>query len=107
MFVPDVRGGVARDRAALHEVEAADLVEPEDVIRVAVREEHRVHARDAVRQRLLPQIGRGVHQDRRAARHVHVDRRAQPLVARIGRTGRPRMCSRSSARRTTCRCRET
>ena len=85
MFVHTSRGGIAGDRAPLHEIETADLVEPEDVIRVAVREDDCVHAGEAVRERLLPEIRRGVHQDRRVSRYVDVDRRAQPLVARIGR----------------------
>ena len=55
------------------------------MIGVAVREQDRVDARDAVRQRLLPEVGRGVDEDRRVAGHVDVDRRPQPLVARIGR----------------------
>ena len=57
---------VARDRRALQRVEAPQLVEPEDVIGVAVREEDRVDARDAVAQRLLPKIGRRVDEDARA-----------------------------------------
>ena len=54
---PYIGSGVARDRTPLHEVETPDLVEPEDVIRVAVREENGVHACEAVGERLLPQIG--------------------------------------------------
>ena len=69
----------------LQHVEAAHFVQAHDVIGVAVREEDRVDARDAVRQRLLPQVGRGVDQDRRAVVDVDVDRRPQPRVARIGR----------------------
>ena len=40
---------------------------------------------DAVRQRLLAQVGRRVDEDRACVGHVDVDRRPQPLVARIGR----------------------
>ena len=71
-------------------VEAPHLVEAEDVIGVAVREEDRVDARDAVRQRLLradrwpcrpapmrtPPSGRV---------DLEEDRRAGAAIARIGR----------------------
>jgi len=39
---------------------------------VAVREENGVHACEGVRERLLPQIRRGVHQDRCMLRYVDV-----------------------------------
>ena len=82
--VPRLRVRVARDRTALQRVEAAHIVEAEDVVRVRVREEDRVDARDPVRKRLLAQVGRGVDEDPRAIGHVDVDRRAQPAIARVG-----------------------
>ena len=38
-----------------------------------------------VRQHLLPQIGRGVHEDTHAVRDVYVHRRTQPAIVRVGR----------------------
>ena len=44
-------------------IEAPHLVDAEDVVRVRVREEDRVHAADVVRQRLRAQIGGRVDED--------------------------------------------
>ena len=52
----------------MHVVEAANVVEAEDVVGVAVGEENGVDAPDAVREGLDAQVGTGVDQQRRAAR---------------------------------------
>ena len=41
---------------ALHGVEPANVVEPEDMVGMPVREEHGIHARDAKRQCLFAEI---------------------------------------------------
>ena len=76
---------VARDPAVLDGVEPPHVVETEDMVCVAVREEHRVHARQIVTQRLGAQIRRGVNQDARAVWQRHVNRRPRALIVRIGR----------------------
>ena len=60
---------------------------PEDVIGVAVREEDRVDAADAVAQRLGAQVGTGVDEHAGAGR-LDEDRRPQPRVARVGGAAR-------------------
>ncbi len=83
------------------------LVEAEDVIGVAVREQHRVDARDVERQRLRAEVGRRVDEDRRA-RVERGRRRTAASACRADRsTGRRRSGSQSSARPATCRCRGT
>ena len=82
--------GVDLDRRLLHHVEPADLIKPEGVIDVVVREEDRVAARQAVPQRLLPKVRPGVDEDRARAA-CGIDKldgggRAQARVARIGRS---------------------
>ena len=52
-----------RDRRPLHVVEAADVVDAEDVVGVRVREEDGVDAADVVRERLGAQIGGRVDED--------------------------------------------
>ena len=74
------------DWSTLDPVETADVVQAKDVIGVAVREEDGVDAFDSGGQHLLPEVRRGVDHDRGAARHVDVDGRPQPLVARIRRS---------------------
>jgi hypothetical protein len=64
--------GVARNRRLLQHVEAAYLVEAEDVIGVTVGEQNRIDARDAVGQRLFAQIGGSIHQHTADAAHVTV-----------------------------------
>ncbi len=83
--VPRRRRRIAGDRAALDPVEAPDIVQPEDVIGVAVREEDRIDALDAGGERLLPEVRRSVDEDRGVTGHIEVDRRAQTRVSRIGR----------------------
>src|SRR5436853_187635 len=61
--VPRLSIRIARDGPALQRVEAAQIVEAEDVIRMRVREEYGVDARNAVRQRLLPEINRRIDQE--------------------------------------------
>lgn len=56
--------GVDINRRLHHRVESADLVEPEDVIDVVVREQDRVAAPQVVPKRLLTQIGGRVDEDR-------------------------------------------
>jgi hypothetical protein len=82
--VPGVPARVARDGAALQVVVAPHFVEAEHVVGVAVREEDRVDAVDAMRQRLLPEVRRRIDQDPGVAGHVDEDRRTEPLVPRIG-----------------------
>ena len=109
----------ARDRRLLHLVEPPHIVEPEDVIGVAVREQDRVDAADVVGERLRAQVGRGVDEDRthRAGERRALARRAA-RQSRSGSTaacggradrsiGRRRSRSRSPARRATCRCPST
>jgi hypothetical protein len=76
---------VTRDRLALHRIEAAQLVETEDVIRVRVGEQHRVDPPDPVGERLLSQIGRGIDQDAGVVGNVEINRRPQTPVAGIAR----------------------
>ena len=83
--VPRRRRRIAGNRAALNPVEAADVVQPEDVIGVAVREEDRIDALDAGGQRLLPEVRRRVDEDRGVTGNIDVDRGAQTRVSRIGR----------------------
>ena len=92
---------VARHRPLLHEVEAPDIVDAEDVVGVAVGEDDRVDASNAVGQRLLAQIGSGIHQHRRAIVELHEDRRPQAAVARVGRLARAAVAAdhRHAARR--------
>src|SRR5205814_2798679 len=54
---------VARHRSALELVEGAEVVEAEDVIRMGMREQHRVNTIEPVGQRLLPQIDRRIDED--------------------------------------------
>ncbi len=75
---------VARDAAVLDGVEPPHVVETEDMVCVAVCEEHRVHTRQVVPQRLRAQVRRGVDQDARTVRQRHVDRRPRALIVRIG-----------------------
>ena len=95
--------GVGRDRAALHRVEAAHFVHAHDVIGVAVREQDGIDAGHALGQRLHAEIGGGIDQDRRPAFNRDIDRRPGAAIARIGRTGTRRRCSRSSAHHAMCR----
>ena len=99
-FGPRVR--VARDGFLLQSIESTHLVESEDVIRVAVREQDRVETADAKRQRLRTQVGRRIDEnppdprrDRRCRsaiarcsrlRQIDQHRRAHPAIARIGRS---------------------
>jgi hypothetical protein len=75
-----------RSRAsALHQrVEPPHVVDPEDVIGVAVREEDRVDAADAVAQRLQPQVGPASTSTRAPA-----SPRRSTGGARVARIGRP------------------
>ena len=58
-------------------------------------------------QRLRPQVGRRVHEHAQAVVELDEDRRARRACRADRRSGTPRSRSRSSARRATCRCRET
>ena len=98
---------VERDRPLLQRVEAPQLVEAEDVVGVAVRVEHRVDAGQLEAQGLGPQVRGGVDQDRGAAGQADEDRRPRAGCRADRSTGRRRRRSRSSARPSTCRCRET
>ena len=58
------------------------IVEPHDVIRVRMREHHRVHATDAFAQRLKAKVRPGIH-DERALGRLDVKRRPCAFVARV------------------------
>ena len=76
--------GVHGDGGALQRVEAAEVVEAQHVVGVAVREHDGVDAGDAARQRLLAEVGRDV--DLQAEPFAaHVDAAAQARVPRVGR----------------------
>ena len=75
---------IAGNRAALQAVVAAHLVEADDVVGVSVRIKNRVHPRDAEAQRLHAQVRPGLDQQPRAVA-LDVNRRPQPLVARVRR----------------------
>src|SRR5689334_8726731 len=81
---PGLLVGVTRNRAALQLVEAPQIVEPEDVVRVRVGEENRIDMGNVMRQHLLTQIRRRIHQDLGAFGDVDVDRRTQPSVSYVG-----------------------
>ena len=53
-----------------------------------MREEHRIDVGDAVRQRLLAEIGGRIDENLRPVRDVDVDRGTQPPVADVGRPAR-------------------
>ena len=79
------------------------------MIGVRVREQNRVDAAEVVAQRLR-RAGPASCRRARAVPSSQLDDRstaAIALIARIGRIGRPRSRTRSSARRATSRCRET
>ena len=59
---------VTGNRLTLQRIEPPHIVEPQHVVRVAVRVEDRVHAAQPVLQRLRAEIGRRVDEHRRAAR---------------------------------------
>ncbi len=52
--------GVDGDVRLLHKIERADIVQAKDVVGMRVREENRVNPIDAVTQRLIAEIGRGI-----------------------------------------------
>jgi tetrapyrrole methylase family protein / MazG family protein len=79
---------VTRDRRALKRVETAEIIEPEDVIRVCMCEEDRIHARESVLERLLPQIRSRVDKDARMFGYVDVNRGSEASITRIGRPAR-------------------
>src|SRR5581483_4642992 len=79
-----VFGPIHRNRLLLPEVEGTNVVQPQNVIGVRVRVEDRVQAVQPGAQHLLAKIGRGVHHHITAL-ILEQDRRAQALVARIGR----------------------
>src|SRR6185369_5164350 len=81
--LPRRRVRITRDGATLNRVETAQLVEPEDVIRVAMREEHRIDSRQFVNERLLPKVGTRIDKQLHVRGDIEIDGRPQPLVARI------------------------
>ena len=58
-------------------IEAPNLVEPHDVVGMRVRDDEGVHASNVVRERLGPQVRRGVHQDARVVIELEVHGRAE------------------------------
>ena len=72
------------------EIEGPNVVQPEDVIGVAMRDEHRVYFFNPRAQSLLPEICRNIHQQL-LARVFDQQARAQPLIARISGTARRAM----------------
>jgi len=69
--------GVDIEDGLVDEVEAAQVVEPRDVVSVRVRVEHSVDAADAIRDRLEPKFWRGVDEQPLAAR---LDQRRCPAA---------------------------
>jgi len=68
----------------LPEIKGPDVVEPRRVVLVLVGEKQRVEVRNAGAQHLLPEVRARV-DDEAAARHGHVHRHAQPVVAVVER----------------------
>ena len=71
------------DGLALQHVEPPHLVEAEDVVGVAVREQDRVDAGEPEAQRLRAQVGRRVHEHLEPVVELDEDRRAPAPVARV------------------------
>src|SRR6185369_4497999 len=71
------------DRPPLEEVEHAQLVEAERVIRMRVRQQDRVEPLQADREKLLPAVHARVDENLRAIRPLEQARRPQTLVPRI------------------------
>ena len=63
----------------------SEIVKAHDVVRVRVRENYSIHIADIFAQRLGPEISASVH-DKRALWRFDINRRAQPVIARIGRS---------------------
>src|SRR2546423_2464118 len=86
----DVRPGApvgVDSQSAVAEVQGAYVVESEDVVGVAVRDENGVEVLDVLTKRLLPEIGRRVNEYRLAVvLDEHGD--AQAFVARVVRRAR-------------------
>ena len=61
------------------------IVKAHDVIGVRVRENDRIDLADIFAKRLGPEIGPSVHHERALGR-FDIDRRTQPLIARIWRS---------------------
>lgn len=61
-----------------------EIIEAHDVIGMRVRENYRVHVANIFAQRLGPEIGPRVY-DERTFRSFDINRGAQPVIARIGR----------------------
>ena len=61
------------------------IIEAHDVIGVRVRENDRIDFADIFAKRLGPEIGPSVHHERALGR-FDIDRRTQPLIARIWRS---------------------
>jgi hypothetical protein len=72
----------AQGTSALEGNEPAQLVEPEDVVGVAVGIDHRVDARQLLRQRLAAQVRSGVDEHLGAVIVCHHDRGAEAPVFR-------------------------
>jgi hypothetical protein len=64
---------ITRDGESLKRVEAAEVVEPEYVIGVGVREQNGVNTRDFVRESLLPQVGCRVDENPRLVADVEIN----------------------------------
>ena len=80
------KGGAARpqrDGSTLKGVEAADVVQSQAVVRVTVRDEKRVNARDSVAQGLDAEVRGDVDLEAEALR-AYVNAAAVAPVARIG-----------------------
>lgn len=63
-------------------IQRPNVIEAEDVIDVAMRDEHRVELADFGPQCLLTEIGRGINEDRLAF-VLDEDRDAEPLITRV------------------------
>ena len=70
------------DRALLVEIEGSDVVQPQDVVRVGMREQHGIQPRQASAQGLEAEVRCGVN-DHVAPSVLHQERRTGAFVARI------------------------
>ena len=78
-----MRVAIERHGPTAHHVEPPDLVEPEDVVGVAVGVDDRVDAGHPVPERLCPQVRRRIHEHLHPVVERQQDRRTGPRVARI------------------------
>ena len=86
----------------LQRVESPDLVDPEDVIRMPVREQQRIDVPDVERQRLGSKVGPGVDEDAESLGRSRPAPMAEAVCRVDPSSGTRRNRTRSSGRRSTC-----